>query len=400
MLNNRSFVAFASISALVLFSFTAIRPITAFPQPLSQDSSLQPELPGPTLADPGYTPGWLIETIETGGVGNGSSIALDSLGRPHIAYFDFTNNRLKFASRGVSGWTVETVDSGGFVGRFPSLALDGSDNPHISYCQCTTSSCLRCKDLKYAYYDGSWHTQLADPSDDDTGGYTSLALLNGKPHITYYNYSTGNLEYTYKDSSNNPHWQTIHNSDADVGRFSTLKLGSSYRFVSYYDDSYQDVKYAVYDGSSWTISTPDSSPYTGKHASMDLCRNYSPELANIAYVSSGDLRIASKSLYSGWGVAVYDHDSPVGISVAVGEFCWPRVSYFNQITGDLYFLTWDSYGIRKQIIDDDGDPWDNISSLALDSQFHPHISYYDNKEDYSLRYAYKGWATFLPIISK
>ena len=75
---------------------------------------------------------WQIERVDSNGLGNYSSLALDSSGWPHISYWDYTNADLKYAYKDASGWHIETVDYVGYVGAYTSLALDSADHPHIS----------------------------------------------------------------------------------------------------------------------------------------------------------------------------------------------------------------------------------------------------------------------------
>ena len=82
---------------------------------------------------------WIKEILDnildwrwgTFGWRGGTSMALDSDDNPHISYY---NSALKYARWTASGWSIETVDSGGDVGSSTSIALDNNGNPHISYC--------------------------------------------------------------------------------------------------------------------------------------------------------------------------------------------------------------------------------------------------------------------------
>jgi hypothetical protein len=88
---------------------------------------------------------WVVETLDrTGNVGWYNSIAVDSKGKVHISYDDFTNYDLKYITNATGVWMVETLDSTGDVGWYNSITVDNSDRVHISYFDRTNS------DLKYA----------------------------------------------------------------------------------------------------------------------------------------------------------------------------------------------------------------------------------------------------------
>ncbi|MDP3274539.1 MAG: hypothetical protein Q8Q09_05045 [Deltaproteobacteria bacterium] len=82
----------------------------------------------------GAVTGWRAG-IETPGpdVGRWNSIALDAMSRPRVAYWDTTNDKLKFAAFDGSNWTTHVVDEGGDNGRYASLAMLPGAIPMIAY---------------------------------------------------------------------------------------------------------------------------------------------------------------------------------------------------------------------------------------------------------------------------
>jgi hypothetical protein len=64
----------------------------------------------------------------------GTSLALNSVGTPCIAFADSITYRLKYSYTDISGWHTETVSTADVhFNDCPSLAIDNYDNPCISY---------------------------------------------------------------------------------------------------------------------------------------------------------------------------------------------------------------------------------------------------------------------------
>ena len=61
-----------------------------------------------------------------------------------MSYLDPVDRNLKYAYRDSSGWHIEVVDTAGDVGWYTSIELDSLGLPHISYYDWTNG------DLKYA----------------------------------------------------------------------------------------------------------------------------------------------------------------------------------------------------------------------------------------------------------
>lgn len=66
-------------------------------------------------------------------VGRFNSLALNAMGQPRVAYWDETNDKLKFASFNGTAWSSHTVDTNGSNGRYTSLVVLSDGTPVIAY---------------------------------------------------------------------------------------------------------------------------------------------------------------------------------------------------------------------------------------------------------------------------
>jgi len=237
---------------------------------------------------------WIIQTVDSAGdVGYPTSLALDPLGNPAIAYYDYDNHILKYAHWDGTSWKIEIVD---YVGTFAgwgkyysyriSLAFDLLGNPAIAYYNAEPYW-----DLKYAYFNGtSWEIQVVydDGLDGGWGRSANLAFDNlGNPAITFRYmpswgmYSEWGLGYA--------HWNGISwnvervDSGYGTGSDSSLRFDPSGKPAIAYEwqGVYQgpsEIRYAHFSGSVWVIEKIDEG--------MHIIR------ASLAFDSSGNPAIS------------------------------------------------------------------------------------------------------------
>jgi hypothetical protein len=182
---------------------------------------------------------WIIRTVESGGVGLYSSIALDSQNVIHLSYYDAVNRRLRYARGNADGlsWTPQTADGNLKVGLFTSIAVDSSNRPHIAYFDDINDR------LRYSFWNGGWYNEIADP-EYGSGWDPSLAIDGaGNPHISYHNMGREQLKYAVR---RNGVWSNqVVDSDGSVGLYSSIRLkGGTAPVISYYDATSGDLKYA------------------------------------------------------------------------------------------------------------------------------------------------------------
>jgi hypothetical protein len=398
---------------------------------------------------------WVIQTIDSGGdVGQYTSIDIhesDENGDlPRISYYDITNTNLKNAYFTGTQWVIETIDNAGDVGRFSSLALDKDGIPHVAYYDESSASELT---LKYAYWDvkannnaGGWVIDTVDPNFSERasigiGSYASIAVRDNKVHIAYYDQGNMDLKYANGkvgnwdvetiddgehvgkfnsiavDVDGNPHISYFNEREDDlkyihwngekwvkrtiddherVGLYTSIAIRGGKPRISYYDISNRSIKYASFSGSSWSLKTVYRSGTAGMYSSIALDSNDNPHISYY-YLARDELRYASWT-GSEWSTMVVDSYGDTGkhSSLAIDSNDVPHISYFFDKTDEegleLKYAVWNGSQWTIETVDTFKGVG-QYTSLALDSQNQPHISYYDI-EFGRLKYAYKdasGW---------
>jgi hypothetical protein len=289
------------------------------------------------------TPKWDIQVIDMGNVDRSSSIALDSIGNPHICYSEATYfsygssqaNPMKYASIVGKNWTIQIIDNYGY---FPSLAFDLSGYPHISYVHLSRFIGEN-STLNYASWNGSaWNIQTVEEYNyySDSGlTHTNMVLdSSGNPHITY--------------------------------------IVDSPRLVS--------LKYAFWNGSAWNIQTIDQGIAFNQSPNLVLDSKNNPHITYAyAYTDKDKLYGSTYDTeglkYASWNETEWDIQiiaKPAGsCSLVLDKNDNPHVSYGSS-NGLAYAILNGSKWEVQTIAEGE---WGADTSLSLDSNGYPFICY-------------------------
>ncbi|MCD4707197.1 MAG: T9SS type A sorting domain-containing protein [Candidatus Sabulitectum sp.] len=270
---------------------------------------------------------WFIETVDTGvcpdELDKSISIALDSLGNPHIAYSTEHGNpgdTIRYACWDGSAWQKTDIVDSGYGLIWPSLALDSQDRPHVSWCN-ETEGCL-----KYARWDDS-NWQITTVEEAFGAGYCNSLDLDSSdyPHISY----IGAAEYLKYARWNGTNWETVTLDTVGYYGFEGIDTSialdaSDHPHIAYTHWISDDLKYAYFNGTDWQITTVDNSSITGKEPSIAVD---SEEHPHISYRSTV-LKYAHWT-GSSWDILVLDEGGNAGIqnSIALGNLDNPHISY-------------------------------------------------------------------------
>lgn len=211
--------------------------------------------------------GWHTETLFPDGKVASTAIAVDAAGRAHIVFWDMASSTVRYALQSGGGWQVETV--GGMTGNEQdfsvSLALDSLGRPHIVYAN---------SGLQYAYRDGSgWHSELVDAN---TINHPSLALTTaGAPLITAWG---AGQQFAYHDAGG---WH-VETVDPDGNGYSSIAVDGNGLVHISYRGAYPGfaLRHATRAAGGWQVETASNQPALG--TSIALRSDGTPLIATVS----------------------------------------------------------------------------------------------------------------------
>jgi hypothetical protein len=317
---------------------------------------------------------WTGATWQTQAIGRATAsnspyafLALDAADRPHIAYTN--SGAVVYAHLSGGQWVTETVDT--VEGAGISLALDSGGQPHVTYVTWDWKYWV-----KYARRtSGGWQTEVVDDTTSVAPG-TSLALDSaGRPRVAYKRTSSV-LCFAVRGDS---HWelQEVLNTQGFDGFVAlVLDSGDNPRIVT---ATSQGIQYLRWDGSNWSALRVGEG--TSTSPSLVLDHSGSPHLVysvGMGYYSPWRLSYGALS-GSNWTIQTVDEYGDAGLfnSLAVDNNGYPHISYFERAYQDLKYARWTGSVWEISTIDSEGETglW---NALAIDPGGHPHVAYFDS----------------------
>jgi len=281
-------------------------------------------------------------------VGEFSSLAADSTGVLHIAYYHEGIGLKYAAAADISGaWSVETVDNGGgsaVVGKYASIALDRSDGVHISYYDETNTA------VKYATnIRGLWARSTVDSGmpGENPGLYSSIKVDAGDVvHIAYYD-AAPNMNLKYVNSTD---WSpTAIDSTNQAGEFASLQLdagGNVYIFYNYVAGDVRLIRCITNASGVWKhIDITSIVDSAGANITANPAVVDTRGIWHLSYYSGGILYYRSGVLFDAasngwdWSPAIVVDNEGIGsgiyTSIAANSNGKARISYYDAVSRDL-----------------------------------------------------------------
>jgi hypothetical protein len=323
-------------------------------------------------------------------VDNGVKPALDidSQGNAHISYMleahpGFVRHAI-FNSATLIFDISEPV-TGYFYGPL-DVAIDQNDMPHISFHNHSY------EDQVHLYLTpGGWiEDRVVDPGHDGWDNYIIIDE-NNNPHTSTVDpsgFGGVGVEYAYFNGS---YWQVEAIGSARIMYANTTSLALDTKgnpHITYYDDNTDDLMYAVKEAGNWTISIVDSDGDVGRFSSLVLDSSDVPHISYYQHITdnTGIVKIAIWNNIE-WSITNIDSLDNVFIgfsgarnmtSLVLDSQMNPNLTYSDQKI--MKYAKWNGSNWERQIIIDVSGTstiFGQQTSMQLDNKGYVHISYYE-----------------------
>jgi len=228
-----------------------------------------------------------------------TGIALDANDSPFFSYYDYADpgNNFRLRLRSVSWiqnhWEARTVDAQGGSGKFNAIAVDSAGRPQIAYANVKYETA----GLRYATWNGkSWQTEIIEGATLPFPIFSVAMVLdkNDQPHIVYTLTETGVVKYATRTGGK---WVTQSVDSIrqvaypDRNGIAVDAEGNPY--LSYYDARGGVLKLAYRQDGKWIGELLDEN-YAGFTSSLAIDR----DTLWVAYGDSlsGALKVAHRRL--------------------------------------------------------------------------------------------------------
>ncbi len=312
-----------------------------------------------------------------------TAIAIDSQGRPHVAYTSFesdgTGSDVKYGVRTFPGWQLEFLGDDTSTGTSRvSLALDAEDDPHIAYVGIYAP--INHGVIHAERPTGAWNLEWVDSRP--FGGYSfDLAGIeideNGKLHVLS---DQANRPHSLWYSSKVPGGSWTVELELDSNGAAAIALGS---------DEKPRFLYAQYPGPEYfTYPDPDtpgswftqSIGYSALDANVRLAMDGTSIAYGLGYEQGSDDLLFARRMGT-WSVDVVTNVGQVETGggkseIAVDGGGVVHIAFYDGAQQDLRYGRWDGSSWELQTVASAGDVG-NYCSIAVDPWDQPHISFWD-----------------------
>jgi len=328
---------------------------------------------------------WHSETVDT--TGTFSSLKVDKEGNLHISYYGSGGIMYGFRPAGGAKWYTMTVE-GVPASTYTAITIDHLDNPHICYTPGI---------LKYASWNGhKWIVQEIAPGSGQI--YFSCAVVVNDQGVVHLSWQMEKLP----DGTLFAHvrhavfrggvWEarTI-DSTGQTGKYNAM-VGDEegYPHICYADYSNGILKYGKWTSQGWELFTveegtsgEDANTRVGLGCSLvetagQVQMSFEDTKSGVG--SAGQLRYA-KLVNGRWlietvdSVVTFSGWQSTHTSLALDQDGFPHISY--EDSGTLKHAYWDGKAWHVQVIATAGNEPYRYSSIAIDQQNTIYISYRD-----------------------
>ncbi|MDP8255290.1 MAG: PKD domain-containing protein [Candidatus Alcyoniella australis] len=333
---------------------------------------------------------WVVETIDSeGDQGQYATIALDSFGTPHAAWYDASAGNLMYAYREFfDGWSEPEVVSSGSTGKYASIAIDPiSDMPAIAFMDEARGDY---DEAMYAYYDGTWNVeQIVWDDDRNEGRYIDLAFTTTGTPIVSYHFNNGafhnyglNVVWRSGDGWSGDRVESRVWGGGEYGKHSAIAIDSGNQpHVIHRDSLNQIPDHSWRDGTGWHSEKIVGilSDYCGEYNDIAIATNDKIWASTFDPTTIGDNCLGVMSKGSGdWDKTEPEcgdgSDFGKYTSIALDSANEPHVTFYAD--GELHLAVRSKADWDIEVLDDNGNVG-QFTGIALDDADSAYIVYYD-----------------------